>query len=129
MTKSELLELISTLNFPKDEYYILSTAALVIYGIKDKCNDLDLCISEELYEELQKKYGITEEDKNECVFFSINESVEAVVEQKSNFKRAFEKGYLVEDLRTMLKFKRERMKAKDIRDIALIEAYLESQDR
>ena len=129
MTRSELFELISTLDFPKDEYYILSTAALVIYGIKDECNDLDLCISEELYEELQKKYGITEEDKNECGFFTINELVEAVVEKKSNFRRAFEKGYPVEDLRTMLKFKRERMKEKDIRDIALIEAYLESQNR
>ena len=46
MNKEEVFNLLKELNFPKDEFYILSGASLVIRGIREKCSDLDLCISE-----------------------------------------------------------------------------------
>ena len=36
MKKIELLNLLKELNFPKDEYYVLSGASLVLRGIKEK---------------------------------------------------------------------------------------------
>ena len=49
MKKIELLNLLKELNFPKDEYYVLSGASLVLRGIREEAGDLDLCISEELF--------------------------------------------------------------------------------
>ena len=42
MKKDELIKLIDSLELPKGEYYILSSSCLVLYGLRDKANDLDL---------------------------------------------------------------------------------------
>ncbi len=36
MNKEELIKLIESLNLPKDEYYILSSGVLVLYGLREK---------------------------------------------------------------------------------------------
>ena len=64
MNKEELIKLIENLNLPKDEYYILSSGVLVLYGLRDLAGDLDLCVSEELFNCLKEKYNIKEEEKN-----------------------------------------------------------------
>ena len=68
MNKEELLNLVESLNMPKDEYYILGGGSLVMFGIKDKTADLDLCVSEELFARLKEAYNLDEKDKNECGF-------------------------------------------------------------
>lgn len=82
MNKEELIKLIENLNLPKDEYYILSSGVLVLYGLRDLAGDLDLCVSEELFNSLKEKYNIKEEDKNSCRFYKLNDLVEVVVENK-----------------------------------------------
>ena len=68
MNKEELLNLVESLNMPKDEYYILGGGSLVMFRIKDKTADLDLCVSEELFARLKEEYNLDEKDKNECGF-------------------------------------------------------------
>ena len=86
MKKIELLNLLKELNFPKDEYYVLSGASLVLRGIRKEANDLDLCISEELFNQIKDKFNLTEEKKNECGFYKINDKLEFVVDKKEDFK-------------------------------------------
>ena len=64
MNKEELLNLVESLNMPRDEYYILGGGSLVMFGIKDKTADLDLCVSEELFARLKEEYNLDEKDKN-----------------------------------------------------------------
>lgn len=49
MDKQEVIKQLRDLNLPKDEYYVLSGASLVLRGICEECSDIDLCISEELF--------------------------------------------------------------------------------
>ena len=63
MNKEELLNLVESLNMPRDEYYILGGGSLVMFGIKDKTADLDLCVSEELFARLKEEYNLDEKDK------------------------------------------------------------------
>ena len=49
MNKRELLKLLDSLNLPKTEYYILSSGSMLLYGLRDIANDLDLCVSNELF--------------------------------------------------------------------------------
>ena len=103
MDRKELLDLVNSLNLPIDEYYILSSGSLLLYGLRNKANDLDLCVSYELFEELKKKYNLKESDKNDCGFYHICENIEIVPNNKKNFKRNFKDGYPVEDLKSILK--------------------------
>ncbi len=124
MNKEQLLTLLSKLNFPKDEYYILSGASLVIRGIREQASDLDLCISEELFEQIKNKYNLTEDKKNEYGFYHINNFIEVVVNKKSDFNMDFCNPYNLENLNTILEFKIKRNKPKDQADIQKIKEYL-----
>ena len=124
MDKSELLKMLKELNLPKDEYYVLSGASLVIRGIIEKCSDLDLCISEELFEQIKDKYELTDDKKNECGFYHISDMLEVVVDEKSKFNMEEGSEYNLEDLNTILDFKIKRNKPKDQVDIENIKKYL-----
>ena len=123
MKKIELLNLLKELNFPKDEYYVLSGASLVLRGIKEEANDLDLCISAKLFNQIKDKFNLTDERKNECGFYKINDNLEIVVDKKEDFKMEIGEKYNLEDLQTILDFKLKRNKPKDKDDIENI-AYL-----
>lgn len=128
MKKIELLNLLKELNFPKDEYYVLSGASLVLRGIREEAGDLDLCISEELFEIIKEKYNLTEDKKNDCGFYRINDDLELVVNKKENFKMQIGNEYNLEDLNTILDFKIKRNAPKDQKDIENIKKYLEGNN-
>ena len=128
MKKIELLNLLKELNFPKDEYYVLSGASLVLRGIKEEANDLDLCISKELFNHIKNKFNLTDERKNECGFYKINDNLEIVVDKKEDFKMEIGEKYNLEDLQTILDFKLKRNKPKDQKDIENIKKYLEKNN-
>ena len=125
MNKIELLNLLEELNFPKDEYYVLSGASLVLRGIREEANDLDLCISEELFKQIKDKYNLTEQKKNECRFYKINDNLEIVVDKKEDFNMEIGEKYNLENLQTILDFKLKRNLSKDQKDIENIKIYLE----
>ena len=110
--------------FPKDEYYVLSGASLVLRGIKEEANDLDLCVSEELFDQIKDKFNLTDEKKNECGFYKINDNLEIVVDKKEDFKMEIGEKYNLEDLQTILDFKINRNLPKDKKDIDNIKKYL-----
>ena len=128
MKKVELLNLLEELNFPKDEYYVLSGASLVLRGIREEAGDLDLCISEELFNQIKDKYELTDEKKNECGFYKISDNLEVVVDQKEKFKMEEGEKYNLEDLKTILDFKIKRNKPKEQKNIENIKKYLEENN-
>lgn len=128
MNKEQLLNLLEKLNLPKDEYYVLSGASLVIRGIREQAGDLDLCISRELFEQIKNKYDLTEDKKNECGFYHISDSLEVVVDEKEKFNMEVCEPYNLEDLNTILDFKIKRNKPKDQVDIERIKEYLKNKN-
>ena len=128
MNKIELLNLLETLTFPKDEYYVLSGASLVLRDIKEEAKDLDLCISDELFEQIKEKYNLTDGMKNECGFYKINDNLEIVVDKKEDFNMEIGEKYNLENLQTILDFKLKRNLPKDKKDIANIKIYLEKNN-
>lgn len=122
MNKEELLVKIKELNFPLGDYYILSSGCLMLYGLRDKISDIDLCISDELFTSIKDKYNLKE--KNECGFYKVNDFLEVVVNPKDTLKYDIKDGYPVEKLTTILDFKLKRNKEKDQKDIINIQNYL-----
>lgn len=127
MNKDELLDLLKKLNFPKSEFYVLSGASLVIRGIRENAGDLDLCISKKLFNKIKNQYNLTDDKKNECGFYHINDSLEIVVDDKSKFNMEEAEPYNLENLQTILDFKKKRNKPKDQNDIIKIEEYLKNK--
>lgn len=124
MSKEELQNLVDSLHFPKEEYYILGSGSLVLYGIREIANDLDLCISKELFELLKKQNRVEENSQNDCGFYYISSNIEVVVNSKQEFDRDYVDGYPVERLENILRFKEKRNKPKDQTDIQKIKEYM-----
>ena len=95
MNKRELLKLLDSLNLPKTEYYILSCGSMLLYGLRDIANDLDLCVSNELFKHLKEKYNLNENNKNDSGFYKISEDIEIIPNDKKNFKMDYINGYPV----------------------------------
>lgn len=125
MNNEEFKKLVDSLNLPKEDYYILGSGSLLLYGIREVANDLDLCISEELFEILKDKYNINMNSQNECGFYPLIPNVEVVVNSKDTFDNDFVDGYPVEKITSILKYKEIRNKPKDQNDILKIKKYLE----
>lgn len=87
-----------------------------------------MCISEELFIQIKNKFNLTDERKNECGFYKINDNLEIVVDKKEDFKMEIGEKYNLEDLQTILDFKLKRNKPKDQKDIENIKKYLEKNN-
>ncbi|NLL45092.1 MAG: hypothetical protein GX247_05455 [Mollicutes bacterium] len=116
MNKEQLINILKELNFPIGDYYILSSACLMLYGLRDEITDIDLCISENLFNLIKKKYNLTEDKKNQCGFYKINDYLEVVVNEKEKMEYDMKDGFPVEKLTTILTYKLKR-NAKKIKKI------------
>ena len=108
----------------KEEYYILGGGRLFLYGIWEQTKDLDLCISEELFQVVKDKYYLIESTVNECGAYEILSNIEMHVGKKEYFIRTFIDGYPVECLKQILDYKKNCNLPKDQIDIEKIEQYL-----
>lgn len=124
MNKEQYIENLNSLDLPKDEYYILGSGSLLMYGIREIANDIDLCVSLELFDYLNKEGIIDIDSENECGFYKLNDLVEVVANDKESFEYDLVDGYQVEKLEKILKFKENRNKEKDQVDIVKIREYI-----
>lgn len=131
MNKDELIKLIESLNFPNNEYYILSSGCLLLYGLREKAGDLDLCISEKLFNEIKEKFNLTEDKKNKCGFYKLNDKTEIVVDSPEEFINQYDikDGYQVQKLEIILRDKKKRNLPKDQIDIKNIERYIKDRNK
>lgn len=124
MDKQEIIKRLRDLNLPKDEYYVLSGASLVLREIREKCSDIDLCISEELFADVKDRLKMTPDKINSCNFYHLSDSLEIVVDKKSRFNMEKDDEFNLEDINTILAFKESHNLPKDQQDIVNIKKYL-----
>ena len=124
MNKDEVIKQLRILNLPKEEYYVLSGASLVLRGIREKCSDIDLCISEELFNKEKNNLGMTPDKLNKCGFYQLSDTLEIIVDKKSLFNMEEGEEFNYENINTILNFKKSRNLPKDKSDIINIQKYL-----
>lgn len=124
MNKEQLISKLEELNFPLGDYYLLSSGCLMLYGMRKEIGDIDLCISDKLFDSIKEKYELTEDKKNESGFYKVNDYLEVVVNPKESLQYDIKDGYPVEKLTTILDFKLKRNKEKDQNDILNIQKYI-----
>lgn len=126
MRANELLKKVMKLNLSPTEFYILGGGALLLYGVRKEVNDIDLCVSNRLFNSLKTEGKIDLSSKNECGFYKLsnNPEVEIVPCDKNDFK-CIELGDLyVEDINEILRYKKQRNRPKDKKDVLKIELFL-----
>ena len=101
MTKKEILEKLEELELKKEDYLIIGGAALVLQGVQNKTNDIDLSCTKKVYDSLNWNItkGLFETDIKRKGLFDIAPSF---------YKEEYDdiKGYHVMKLNDLLKLKK-----------------------
>lgn len=110
MQKQELLEIIKSLKIDKNEFWILSTSALVLRGLFDSAGDLDLAVTEKGLEELKMNYDLKQKENG---WYIVNDKVECVLDTKDDWKIEKYGDYYLESLTKYYEFLKNSTREKD----------------
>ena len=83
MVKKELEKLIESLKIDRDEYWILSSGALVLRGILTDAGDLDIAVTKNGLEELMENYNLKQKENG---WYMVTDKIECVLDTKEDWK-------------------------------------------
>ena len=124
LNKNEIINIIKELNLKNEDYYVGSGSALVLHGIKEFTNDVDLAVSDNLWN-LYVKNGFLPNSNNENLM-EISNNVEFIKNWYVDEVVKIE-NFPVASLDSLIKQKRNLGREKDFRDIILIENFIKNQ--
>ena len=114
VNKKELEKLISTLKIEKSEYWILSSASLVLRGIYDSAADLDIAVTEKGLKKLKENYDLVQ--KVECI---LDEKMPNKIEKFGE--------YYLQDIYDYYDFIKNSNREKDKKRIPLVKNYINTK--
>jgi len=127
MNKEELTELINTLKISKEEFWVLSSGALVLRGIFPDAGDLDIAVTNKGLEELKENYQLIPKDCSN--FYKVTENIECVCDgEKENLEYQPEKvgEFYVQNIYQYLDYLKSSEREKDKKRIPLVEEYIKN---
>ena len=129
MNRKDIINTLKKYNFDSTKYIVISSAAMVLLGIKDTTKDIDIAVSDDYYEYLLKNYN--------CKFERINEYGKKVyfIHDIINFSSTYYKNnrLIIEEIpiqtaNDILELKLFLKREKDYKDIKLIKEYINEQE-
>jgi len=124
MTKNELLELLKNLKIDKEEFWVLSSGALVLRGIYPDAGDLDIAVTNKGLEELKKNYNLIPKENG---WFIVTDKIECVCDgEKEQLKYKPEKigDYYVQNIDEYLEYLSNSEREKDKLRIQIVKEYI-----
>lgn len=125
LNKDRIIKIIKDMNLPLNEYWITSGAGLVIHGVKDSTNDIDLGCTSNLMESFLEKGYTCRLGKDNSRIMEINNSIE-LIENWLVDTIEFIDELPVADLESIRKQKVELGREKDVIDIKKIDEYIKN---
>lgn len=110
MNKVELLELIKSLKINKEEFWVLSSSALVLRDLFDSAGDLDIAVTENGLEELKNNYNLIQKENG---WYIVNDKVECVLDTKEDWKVEKYGDYYLESLTKYFEYLKNSTREKD----------------
>lgn len=127
MKKDELLKLIESLKIDKNEFWILSSGALVLRGIYDDARDLDIAVTNKGLEELKKNYNLIRKENG---WYIVNDEVECVCDgdkDKLKYKPEYNGEYYLQNINEYYEYLKQSSRDKDKVRIPIVENYIKNK--
>lgn len=124
MNKQELLELIESLKLDKNEFWLLSSSALVIRDIYPTAGDLDIAVTEKGLQELHKNYTLKQKAEG---WYIVNDKIECVLDTKEDWKIEKFGELNLQSIDEYYKFLKKSIREKDKARIPLVEEYMKNR--
>lgn len=123
MNKAEFLERLNALNLDKSRYCIISGGAMLIHGLKQTTNDIDIKVQPDYFEELKARFSFKKSPKQDYLY-ELNDYTEVAVQPFGEEDVHVVDGYQVINLELELAWKIEHNRPKDQESIKILKEYL-----
>ncbi len=123
MNKKEFLRILDSLNLDKNSYCIIASGSMLMHNLRDSCNDIDIRVTKELFQELLKKNNMKQSSYYDYVF-ELNDNIDVNCKNYDPNNIEFVDGYPVEKLEVQLQWMLEQNRPKDQEKIILLKEYL-----
>lgn len=127
MNLEELMTLLNTLKIDKEEFWVLSSGALVLRGLYETAGDLDIAVTFKGLEQLKKNYNLIRKGNG---WYIVNDKVECVcdgnIDDLKYKPEKLECGYFVQNIFEYLEYLKSSTREKDKARIPIVENYIEN---
>ena len=124
MNKEELIKLLESLKIDKNEFWILSSGALVMREIYPDAGDLDIAVTERGLQQLKDNYNLKQKENG---WYIVNDKVECVLDTKEDWKIEKYGEYNLQSIEKYYEFLKNSNKEKDKARIPLVEEYMKNR--
>ena len=126
MNKQEIISILNKFPYSRDEYWIITGSAMVLYGIRDETHDIDMGCTSRMADQLEAdgySSTLTESGNRR---FKIGENIE-VYENWIRDTISMVDDVPVISINGLVMMKQQLGRDKDIKDITLIKEYMRNQ--
>lgn len=123
MNKEEYIRKLDGLNLDKNRYCIISAGVMLLYGLKETTEDIDIKIEKDYFNELKSRFEFKKSPKYPYLWELDDNTEVAVLEYNISDIRNVD-GYPVESLELQLKWMIENNRPKDKEKIEIIKDFL-----
>ena len=123
MNKEDIINRLTEFPFSRGEYWIITGAAMVLYGIREQTHDIDMGCTSDMADQLEAagcSFRLTESGNRA---FNFEGDIEIFENWKCGLVEHIE-GIPVHSLDGLIEMKQEIGRKKDLRDIALIRDFM-----
>ena len=113
MNKEELLKLLETLKINKEEFWILSSSALVLRDLFPDAGDLDIAVTDKGLEELKQNYNLKQKENG---WYIVTDKIECVCDgkkEKLKYQPELVENYYVQNLQEYYEYLLSSNREKD----------------
>jgi len=124
MNKEELLNLMNNLKIDSNEFWVLSSSALVLRDLFPNAGDLDIAVTEEGLKQLKENYDLKQKENG---WYIVNEKIECVLDQKEDWKIERVGKYNLESLEKYFDYLKTSTREKDKVKYEIVKEKLKSK--
>ncbi|MBP5399800.1 MAG: hypothetical protein J6Y53_05240 [Alphaproteobacteria bacterium] len=123
MDKQEILNCLSSFPYDCKEYWLVTGAAMVLYGIKKQTADIDLGCTSELADKLEAEGYLLRKTKDGKRYFKYGNNIEIFEEWLCDTVKIIDKIPVV-SIKGLIEIKQNLGREKDMKDIELIRSFI-----
>ena len=127
MNKQEYLQKLDELALDKNKYCIISGGVMLMLGLRDKTNDIDIKVTPDYFEELQSRFTFKKSPKFSYLY-ELSDEVEVAVQDFTKESIEYVDGYPINKIENELDWKIKNNREKDKPDIERIKKYLRRRE-
>lgn len=123
MNKWEILNCLSEFPYDRNEYWVITGGAMVLYGMREQTTDIDLGCSKRLADQLEADGCMLRRTDDGKRWFKYGENIEIFEEWLMDSIETV-CGFNVVSIKGLIKMKQELGRDKDKKDVELLKAFL-----